>query len=65
MSPSKLVIFIDLNLDIFVLYHLPTIVVFDKESLSDDIFDSVFEDKRIPYFLCFLVGAIHIEQIVR
>jgi len=59
------VIFIDLNFNILDLYHLPTIVFSDNESLSDDIFDSVFEDKIIPDFLCFLVGAIHIEQIVR
>jgi len=58
-------IFIDLNLDMFVVYHLPAIVISDNEYLSDDIFDSVFEDKIILNFLCFLVGAIHMEQVVR
>jgi len=59
------VVFVYLNFYVFVFDHLPTIIVFNHESLSNDVFDSVFEDKGIPNIFCFLVRAIDIEQIVR
>jgi len=65
ISSSSLWYFVYLYRDVLIFNHLPTIVVFDSKYLSNIIFSSVFEDKRISNIFGCLVGAIHIEQIVR
>jgi len=59
------VVFVDLNLDVLDFDHLLIIVVSDNEHLSYDIFNSIFKNKGIPNIFFFLVGAIHIKQIVK
>jgi len=42
------VIFVDLDINILIFDHLPTIVVSYDKSLSDYMFNCIFEDQRIP-----------------
>ena len=62
---NQLVIFVYLEFDVFAFDHLPSVVVCNYETLSDDVFDSIFEDKRIPNIFCILIRSIDIEQIVK
>jgi len=59
------VVFVDLNLDVLIFDHLPTVVVPDNEPLSNGIFDNIFENKIISNIFYFFVEAIYIEHIVR
>ena len=58
-------IFVLLDFDVFAFDNLPMVVVSDYEPLSDDVFDSVFEDKRNPNIFCILIRNLDIKHIVR
>ena len=42
---KQLVIFLDLDLNVLIFNHLPVVVVSYDESLSDYVFNNVFEDE--------------------
>ena len=48
---KQIVVFVYLNLYVLVFNHLPMIVVFYHEPFSNNVFNSVFEDKGISYIL--------------
>jgi len=58
---NQLVIFVYLDFDVFAFDHLLAVVVCNYEPLSDDVFESIFEDKRIPNIFCVLIRSIDIE----
>jgi len=59
------VVFIDLYLDVPIFDHLPTTVISNNKPFFGDIFNGVFENKRILNIFDFFIEAIHIEKIVR
>ena len=61
---KQLVIFVYLKFDGFAFDHPSAVVVSYYKPLSNDVFDNVFEDKRIPNIFCILIRSIDIEHIV-
>ena len=58
-------VFIDLELDVLVVYYLPLVVVSYHKLLLAHILNSVLSEHGFPNYLCFLVGIIDIKQLVR
>ncbi|RDX67564.1 hypothetical protein CR513_53547, partial [Mucuna pruriens] len=64
-SLTKFVVFVYLDLDVFVFNHFPIVIIVNDESLFDHILSSVLEDYGFPNLFYLLVGAIDIKELIR
>jgi len=62
---QQLVMLIDFDLNILILNHLSTIIVFYYEFLSNDIFDNIFEIQWISNIFRYFIVNVKIKPNIR